>query len=181
MEYDDPFHRSQRFNSPDSRTMAQNNRKLPELRHHPVLNLLFPLPRIISLSEPKLEPLHKQRDDHAHLDEREVPPRAVGGPVRERDERRAVVHELKTNHPPRTPTPALHTRSLRRVGADQRRRGARENVRARGSWPDAMSHPSGQNECRKTKLCASRWRTYGTETHVPGGSTLGVNIGAAPS
>ncbi len=48
-----------------------------------------PVP-IEPLRERKVEPLHEQAHDHAHLHARELSPDAVRGPVRERDERGPV-------------------------------------------------------------------------------------------
>lgn len=49
-------------------------------------------------SEPEVELLHEQADDHAHLLHREVLPDAVRGAERERDERVQVVHERLDAH-----------------------------------------------------------------------------------
>lgn len=59
----------------------QNNWQLPVLQHKVILGLLLPPPRVVPTREADLEALHQECDDHAHLDKREVAPRAVRRPI----------------------------------------------------------------------------------------------------
>lgn len=76
---------------PDARKLRprrQINWQLPVLQHKVILSLLLPPLRVVPTREADLEALHQECDDHTHLDEREVPPRAVW------DECRCVRHDL---------------------------------------------------------------------------------------
>lgn len=77
------------------RPRCQNNWQLPVLQHKVFLSLLLPPPRVVPAREADLEALHQERDNHAHLDKREVAPRAVRRPIWEWDECRCVCHDLR--------------------------------------------------------------------------------------
>ena len=72
----------------------RKDRQPPDLHHQPVLQLAFPILRIIPLRETQLELLHEVAEHQSHLHEREVFPDAVSWAERERNERVRVVHEL---------------------------------------------------------------------------------------
>ena len=70
--------------------LRQPQHQRPPRRHQMVMNRPQPPILIKPLRERKVERLHEQAHDHAHLHARELPPHAVRGPIRERDERRPV-------------------------------------------------------------------------------------------
>lgn len=66
-----------------STTRSQNNRQLSQFYDQPILNRFLPIARIVPINKLHIKPLNEECNNHAHLDEREVPTCAVGRAVGE--------------------------------------------------------------------------------------------------
>ena len=73
------------------------NRKHRPRSHEEVLVRCLVLPRVPPLLEPDREALHERTHNRPNLLEREALAHTIHWPVREREEREVVVHELRTD------------------------------------------------------------------------------------